>query len=77
MAEYVPHLRFEKRYITRVSPFTDDFKALYFFNEDNLQRIANHILKENSETRGGALPSEHRTKIFPRYVADPGFQRDM
>lgn len=74
MAEYVPHVRFEKRYKTRVSPFTDDFKALYRFHEDNLQWIANHFLGENSETRGGALSSEHRMKIFLRYVADPGFQ---
>lgn len=51
-----------------------DFKQLYRFKNENVEWLSEHFIGENGETRGGALSSEDKMKIFLRYVADPGFQ---
>jgi hypothetical protein len=50
------------------------YKALYRFEEPNVEWIAEHFLGRREETRGGALTNKQRMQIFLRYMADPGFQ---
>jgi hypothetical protein len=61
---------FRRRNQTDISKY----KALYRFEEVNVDWITNHFLEERFETRGGSLTSKQRMQIFLRYLADPGFQ---
>ena len=71
---HVNNLRKEKTYKLRRETAKDDFKKLYRFDEENVGCIAEHFLGTSHETRGGALKSIQRMKIFLRSVSDPGFQ---
>ena len=51
-----------------------DFKALFRFEEENVQWLADRFLGQNDETRGGALTSLHKMKICLRCLGDPGYQ---
>ena len=66
--------RTKKEYKTRIATRDCDYKQLYRFEKVNVEWIARHFLGEKTETRGGALSSEQKMKIFLRYMADPGFQ---
>lgn len=76
MAEIV-QVRNVKVYKERLSPLVKDFKSLFRFNEENVTWLANYFLGEHFETRGGALTSLHKMKIFLRYLSDPGFQKGI
>ncbi|XP_058833434.1 putative nuclease HARBI1 [Topomyia yanbarensis] len=56
--------------------FGDDrnFKDLYRFSRQNVDRLVELFLADYDETRGGALSNTHKMKCFLRYVGDPGFQ---
>jgi hypothetical protein len=49
-------------------------KALYRFNSENVDWLADHFLPKRHETRCGALSNKNRMRIFLRYLGDPGFQ---
>lgn len=73
MAEFV-NLRAQKQYKVRREANWRDFKSLYRFQEENVNWMATYFLGENLERRGGALSSNHKMKVFLRYMANPGFQ---
>lgn len=56
----------------RPNPDIKDFVALYRFRPENVHWLADHFLGDYQETRGGALGSFEKMKIFLRFVADPG-----
>jgi len=63
-----------KHYKTRRECFSEDFRKLYRFNQENVDWLASHFLEEVVETRGGALTERQQMMIFLRYMSDPGFQ---
>jgi hypothetical protein len=73
----VLHVRNMKVYKPRLPTPISDFKALYRFEEENVQWLANRFLDENNETRGGALSPVSKIKICLRYLADPGYQKGI
>lgn len=73
MAGFI-QLRCPKLYRERVHTRAEDYHGLYRFNEENVEWKADHFLGVSNETRGGALSSKKRMKIFLRFVSDPGFQ---
>lgn len=73
MADVVD-VRHVKQYMPRLSTPNRDFKLLYRFEENNVQWLADRFLGIGEETRGGALSSLHKMKIFLRYLSDPGYQ---
>lgn len=74
---YINNLRAVKRYKRRVETSPNDFKYLFRFNEANVHWLANHFFGEENETRGGALSSFQKMKVFLLYVADPGYQNSV
>lgn len=46
----------------------EDYRALYRFNKVNKEWLG-----ESFETRGSALRSSERMRVFLRYIGDPGF----
>lgn len=76
MAEFVamaPQRRIKVYKIHRDSD-VHNYKELYRFKKENVEWLAQHFLTETTETRGGALSSEEKMRIFLRYIGDPGFQ---
>lgn len=73
MAEFV-NVRAQKQYKVRREVDRRDYKSLYRFEEENVNWMATYFLGENHERRGGALSSNHKMKVFLRYMANPGFQ---
>ena len=67
-------IRAQKHYKQRVVTRESHYKKLYRFEEENVQWLSDHFLGASDETRGGALSSLQRMKIFLRYMADPGLQ---
>lgn len=69
-------LRFRNRknYRDRVNCDGERYKELYRFSEENVEWMADHFLGEYDETRGKALSSKQKMKIFLRFLGDPGFQ---
>lgn len=70
----VGNIRAKKNYKERVETRASDHHTLYRFSEENTKWLAEHFLGEYFETRGGALSSLQKMKIFLRYMSDPGFQ---
>ncbi len=66
--------REKKYYKQRLETVPSDFKALYRFEEHNVDWLTNYFLEDSTETRGGAVSPKHQLMIFLRYVSDPGFQ---
>uniref|UniRef100_A0A8D9E4B2 Uncharacterized protein n=1 Tax=Cacopsylla melanoneura TaxID=428564 RepID=A0A8D9E4B2_9HEMI len=69
--------RREKVYRQRTTPPSKDFKALYRFEERNVEWLGSHFLGDSHERRGGALSSKERMQVFLRYMGDPGFQKGI
>lgn len=63
-----------KVYKTRRDGDDNNFKDLYRFTRENVDRVTHFFLGNSCETRGGALSNVQRMKCFLRYVGDPGFQ---
>ena len=62
MAEFICASN-SKEYLPRLPTRDCDFKALFRFEEENFQWLADRFLGQNEETRGGALTSLHKMKI--------------
>lgn len=54
--------RKRKIYKERRNCDENNFKQLFRFNRENVTFLANHFLKENNETRGGALSNVEKMK---------------
>ena len=75
MAEFMMVERRRKIYkVRRHSDFRNN-KELYHFDRQNVQWLAQHFLGVTHERR--TKNSEQKTKIFLRYIGDPGFQSGM
>ncbi|KAJ3667094.1 hypothetical protein Zmor_002501 [Zophobas morio] len=74
MAQFMLHIRRRKIYKARRPAGASTYKAMYRFEEDNVEYLADVFLGENNERRGGALTPKQKIQIFLRYVGDPGFQ---
>lgn len=76
MADLV-QVRAIKNYKPRLPTILSDFKALYRFEECNVQWLADRFLGASEETRGGALSPVHKMKVCLRYLSDPGYQKGI
>ncbi|XP_063931186.1 putative nuclease HARBI1 [Zophobas morio] len=74
MAQFMLPIRRRKIYKARRQAGASTYKAMYRFEEDNVEYLADVFLGENYERRGGALTPKQKIQIFLRYVGDPGFQ---
>ena len=68
------NIREEKRYNPRNDTFIHPYQKLFRFERQNVKYLAENLLHETHETRGGALSSVKRMECFLRYAGDPGFQ---
>jgi len=70
-------LRVCKFYKERKSAQLSEYKALYRFESENVQWLADYFIRVNEKSRGGALSPVQRMRIFLRYMAVPGFQQGI
>ena len=66
------NLRQMKRYNTRNDSIIHPYHNLFRFTRENVNYLAEHLLEDSQETRGGALSAKQRIECL-RYVGDPGF----
>ncbi|XP_063907400.1 putative nuclease HARBI1 [Zophobas morio] len=74
MAQFMLPIRRRKIYKARRQAGASTYKAMYRFEEDNVEYLADVFLGENNERRGGALTPKQKIQIFLRYVGGLGFQ---
>ena len=74
MAEFMRVRKTKVYKLQRSHKYVHEYKRLFRFQEHHVKWIAENLIDDSAETRGGALPTKVRLEAFPRYVADPGFQ---
>ena len=67
MAQLI-RMRKRKLYQIRSQPIIENYKTLFRFNHQNVQWLAEHLIGNINEKRGGALTSTQKMQIFLRLV---------
>ena len=60
------NVRTPKHYKKRRAPQEEDCRVLFRFRERNVEWLADYFLGDSQESRGGALSTVMRMKIFLR-----------